>query len=159
MLVNNMRSFAVPQTCEVPKGAYGIWQIPEQNVLIPLYKAPRNAIGQKVIDAENSAAFEPYGCANMIIDHADSISNDGKGIWQIGELHPDSMAFLTLANGKTKSYKCALVAHVSVKGSAYLLDGMAMYPNKATDIVCVCCVGSNSNENYWALFKYKGEMP
>ena len=37
--MNNMGAFAVPQKCEIPTGAYGVWQIPELNVSIPVYES------------------------------------------------------------------------------------------------------------------------
>lgn len=37
----NMSKFAIPQKCTIPEGAYGVWQIPELNVVIPVYESNR----------------------------------------------------------------------------------------------------------------------
>lgn len=100
----NMSAFAIPQKCEIPEGAYGVWQIPELNVIIPLYEG-NNATAQKIIDKENSACIEKFGVGRIIEDHADSKSNKDKGSWELWRVHPDDAAFLVTKNG-TISYTC-----------------------------------------------------
>lgn len=154
----NLAQFAIPMACEVPVGAFAVWQIPELGVSVPLYKG-QGTVAQKQVDAENSASYMPYGCGHIIADHAESVSNNGKGRWEIGRLRPDDMAFLIRPNRSTEAYRCVQVARVDVHRSCYTLDGIGMYPHSVTDIVCACCTDNGPTENYWALFKRQGVMP
>ena len=155
----DLAQFAVPQKCEVPEGAYGVWQIPDLNIMMPVYKTNSSNTVQAVIDKEESACMYPYGCGKIIADHADSKYHKSKGKWQIGKVRPDYVAFFVKADGKTDRYVCNQVARVDVHRHGYTLDGQGIYPHSATDIICICCANSKGTENYWAVFKYKGKMP
>ena len=72
----NLAQFAIPMACEVPVGAFAVWQIPELGVSVPLYKG-QGAVAQKQVDAENSASYMPYGCGHIIADHAEDAEING----------------------------------------------------------------------------------
>lgn len=153
----NLDTCAMPmkQHLSIPEGAAGIWQLPTLGVATPVYRAPPKD-RQKVVDAADSALITEEGCGRLIADHANSKSGT-RGRWRIQDLHPDDSAFLVLPE-KVEHYICAMVCKVDVVGNACLIDGLPMYPHRATDIVCACCAEDTAH-NYWALFKYKGVMP
>lgn len=152
----NMRSFAIPRKCAIPEGAYGMLQIPEHNIMIPLYLG-NNATSQKIVDAENSAAIHRFYAGQVIADHADSASSYAKGIWNVCEFHPDDVAFI-VREKETLQYTCLYVAHVYVNRTSYICNGQSVYP-KQGDIMMVSCANAQGTENYLAYFKYAGKLP
>lgn len=155
----DLTAFAMPRKCEVPEGAYGVWQIPDLNIMMPVYKTGGGASAQKVVDKEEAASMFPYGCGKIIADHADSKYHASSGAWKIGKVRPDYVAFMVRPDGTKERYVCNQVARVDVHRNGYTLDGQGIYPRSATDIICVCCANARGTENYWAVFKYKGKMP
>lgn len=147
--------FVIPRPCEIPKGAYGIWQIPEFDIAMPLYQRNGKSI-QQVIDDEHSALIMPFGAGSIILDHADSEGED-RGYWQIGMVHPDTLACLIRLDGTLK-YQCSSVYRVICNGSGYMHEGKFLQPKLTTDIFCNCCATKDAKENYLAWFKYKGKM-
>lgn len=151
----NLGQFAIPRRAEIPVGSVGVWQIPSIDVSIPLYQAT-NATQQSVVDAEDSAMLRRYGAGRIIVDHADSKAGDGAwGLWRI---NLKDVGFL-IGPDKTLSYECIQLCIVDAQRSCYTFDGAAVYPHRATDILCLSCVGSDSKHNYMAYFKQIGEMP
>jgi len=152
----DMSQFVIPQKCEIPDGACGVWQIPELDISIPLYKGAGLAKTQAIIDQVNSASIRQFGAGRIIEDHAGSEA--GRGHWQIGRITPDTVGFLILP-GKTERYICNRVVRAYRLSSCYTVDGVGVYPRSATDILCVGCATSDASEVYIAAFKFKGIMP
>lgn len=152
----DLAAFAIPRKCTIPEGAYGMLQIPEHNIMIPLYEG-NNATVQKIVDAENSASIHRFAAGKVIADHAESKSEFAKGRWRIGNFHPDDIAFI-VREKETLQYKCIFVAHVYVNRSSYICNGASVYPKQA-DIMMVSCANSTGTENYLAYFKYAGKLP
>jgi len=148
--------FAIPRKCTIPEGAYGMLQIPEHNIMIPLYVG-NNATAQKIVDAENSASFHKFYLGHVIADHAQSKSSYAKGIWDVREFHPDDVAFI-VKEKEVLQYTCLYVAHVYVNRSSYICNGQSVYP-KQGDIMMVSCVNASGTENYLGYFKYTGKIP
>lgn len=148
--------FVIPKKCEIPDGAYGVWQIPDLDIVIPLYKGSGQAKTQKIVDKENSASIRSWGCGRIIEDHA--YSNAGNGKWQIGNVLPDMIGFLVLPD-KTEQYVCNRVLRAKRFNTCFTCDGVGVYPRSATDILCVCCATSDATEVYIAAFKYKCMLP
>lgn len=155
--MGNLSRFVIPRKCTIPDGAYGVWQVPELNIMIPLYQG-NNATAQKLVDNENSACIQQFGVGKIINDHAESVSTNGKGIWRVNEFLPDTQAFLATKN-VTYQYSCKYVCRAYLHTHAYILDGQSIYPRKATDILCCGCATADASEVYIACFKYIGEMP
>lgn len=152
----NMSQFVIPRKCVVPSGAYAIWQIPELNIVIPLYHARNRIEAQKQVDNENSASIYRFGIGKMIADHAQSKAD--KGIWDISQVRPDMLGFMVFKNGEIQQYICNQVCRVVVHSSCCTLDGMSVYPKRATDIMCASCANSKGTEDYLAVFKYVGKI-
>ena len=148
--------FAIPRKCEIPDGAYGVWQIPDLGIVIPLYKGSGQAKTQEIVDKENSASIRSWGCGRIIEDHAYSKAGNGK--WQIGNVLPDMLGFLVLPD-KTEQYVCNRVLRAKRFNTCFTCDGVGVYPRSATDILCVCCATSDATEVYIAAFKYKCILP
>lgn len=148
--------FAVPRKCDIPEGAYGVWQIPELDIAIPLYKGSGKAKIQEIVDKENSASIRPWGCGRIIEDHADSVA--GRGKWRIERVTPDTLGFLVLPD-KTEQYVCNRVLRAKRYNTCFTCDGVGVYPRSATDILCVCCATSDATEVYIAAFKYDCTLP
>lgn len=152
----DMSQFIIPRKCDIPKGAYGVWQIPELDIIIPLYQGSGSKRTQEIVDRENSASIRKFGVGYLIEDHADSKA--GHGSWQIGKVTPDMVGFLVLPN-KTERYVCNRVLRVKRYTSCFTCDGVGVYPRSATDILCACCANTDATEDYIAAFKYKGLTP
>ena len=152
----NMSEFVIPRKCEIPDGAYGVWQIPDLDIVLPLYKGLGQAKTQEIIDKANSASIRSFGAGRIIEDHAES--KTGNGRWQIGKVVPDMAGFLILSD-KTERYVCNRVARAYRHPTCFTVDGVGFYPRSATDILCACCANDNATEVYLAAFKYKGKMP
>lgn len=152
----NLSEFAIPRKCDIPDGAYGVWQIPELDIVIPLYKGGGLAKTQAIVDKENSASIRQFGAGRVIEDHAESKA--GQGRWQIGRVTPDMAGFLILPD-KTEKYICNRVLRAYRHTTCYTCDGVGVYPRSATDILCVCCAKADATEVYIAAFKYKCKMP
>lgn len=152
----NMSEFVIPRKCEIPDGAFGVWQIPELDIVISVYQAKNQTQAQAQIDKENSASIYKFGVGRVIADHAKSKAGTGK--WDVGQFKPDMVGFLITAKG-TSQYVCIQVCRVNVHPTCYTLDGIGVYPKRTTDIMCVSCANTKGTENYLAIFKYKCEMP
>lgn len=152
----DMSQFVIPRTCDIPEGAYGVWQIPELDIVIPLYQGAGSKKTQEIVDKENSASIRKFGVGRVIEDHADSKA--GKGKWRIGNVTPDMVGFLVLPD-RTERYICNRVLRAIRYDTCFTCDGVGVYPRSATDILCVCCAKADATEVYIAAFKYKGKMP
>lgn len=147
--------FTIPFKCDIPVGSCGVWQIPELDIVIPLYKGIGQARTQEIVDKENSASIRQFGAGRIIEDHAESKA--GRGLWQIGRIVPDTVGFLVLPN-RTEQYICNRVARACRYNTCFTVDGVGFFPRSATDILCVCCANDNATEVYIAAFKYKGTI-
>lgn len=76
----NMSEFVIPHKCEIPSDAFGVWQIPDLNIVIPVYQAQNRIQAQTQIDKENSASIYKFGVGRVIADHAESNAGTGKFI-------------------------------------------------------------------------------
>ena len=152
----DLAKFAVPQKCDIPEGAYGMLQIPNRDIIMPLYEGNK-ATAQAIVDAPNSASIHRYYAGQVIADHALSTSEYAKGKWNVLRFRPDDIAFI-VREKETIQYNCLYVAHVFVVSSHYMCDGRALYPKQA-DIMMVSCANSTGTENYLAYFKYAGKLP
>lgn len=152
----DMSQFVIPRKVEIPNGAYGVWQIPELNIVIPVYSAANRTQAQAQVDRENSASIYKHGVGRVIADHAQSKA--GKGIWDVGQFRPDMVGFLVTPK-VTYQYVCIQVCRVNVHPTCYTLDGVGIYPKRSTDIMCASCANAKGTENYLAIFKYKGNLP
>jgi len=152
----NLSEFAIPRKCDIPDGAYGVWQIPELDIVIPLYKGGGLVKTQAIVDKANSASIRQFGAGRVIEDHAESKA--GQGRWQIGRVTPDMTGFLVLPD-KTEKYICNRVLRAYRHTTCYTCDGVGVYPRSVTDILCVCCATGDATEVYIAAFKYAGVMP
>lgn len=153
----NMSAFAIPRKCEIPKGAYGVWQVPDLNIMIPVYSATR-ANAQKIVDDEQSATIRKWGVGRIIEDHLDSVSINQKGIWNVGEFKPDTAGFL-VTEKTTYCYMAKSVCRAIRQNTCFMLDGVPQWPRYTTDIFCVSCTDSTAKEVYLASFKYTGKIP
>ena len=152
----DMSQFVIPRKCDIPEGAYGVWQIPELNIVMSLYKGAGQHKVQEIVDRENSASIRKFGVGQIIEDHVDSKA--GRGIWQIGKVVPDMAGFLILPD-RTEQYVCNRVVRAKRYNTCFTCDGVGVYPRSATDILCVCCATADATEVYIAAFKYKGKLP
>ena len=154
----NMGQFVIPRHCEIPEGAYGVWQIPELEITIPVYIPKHNTYteGLAIVDADNSATYRICGVGHIIEDHANSQA--GRGTWQIGKVHPDTLGFLITAQ-KTEKYVCNRVVRAQRHTNCFTVDGVGFWPRSATDILCMGCATEDAKEVYIAAFKFKGVMP
>jgi hypothetical protein len=153
----SVSQFAIPRKCEIPAGAYGVWQVPDLNVMIPVYSAT-NANAQKIIDDEQSATLRKWGVGRIIEDHLDSISMNHKGIWNVGEFKPDTVGFLVTAK-TTYCYSVKFSCRAIRQNTCFMLDGVPQWPRYSTDIFCVSCTDGTAKEVYLASFKYTGKIP
>ena len=153
----NLSLFAIPRKCEIPKDAYGVWQVPDLNIMIPVYSAT-NANAQKIIDNVQSATIRKWGVGRIIEDHLDSISMNHKGIWNVGEFKPDTAGFL-VTQKTTYCYSVKFVCRAIRQNTCYMLDGVPQWPRRSTDIFCISCTDGTAKEVYLAAFKYTGKIP
>lgn len=152
----NPNRFVIPRKVEIPDGAYGVWQIPELNIVIPVYAAQNRTQAQAQVDRENSASIYKHGVGRVIADHAQSKA--GKGIWDVGQFRPDMVGFLVTPK-VTYQYVCIQVCRVIVHPTCYTLDGVGVYPRRSTDIMCGSCATKDGKQNYLAIFKQTGVIP
>lgn len=152
-----LSSMVFPRPCEIPDKAAGVWQIPDLNVIIPVYNSNYKNI-QQIIDDENSAAMSRWASAYDIGDHCGSLSSNGKGKWRMDEVRPGMIGFFVKKAGTTR-YVCQMSAIADVKPWGYICYNQLITPRSSKDILNSCCVGKDSSRNYIALFKYDGKMP
>lgn len=155
IILFSLYRFFIPINTDIPDESIGVWQIPELEIAMPLYQQ-RNTTAQEVVDREYCALVEPFGIGTLIIDHAGSESiKDGK--WNIGLVHPDTVAFW-VTDEETTSYKCTAVYRATDMGVGYRYEGEYVHPKSATDILCCCCVDGSQDESYLAVFKRAGKI-
>lgn len=145
-------TISVPSAVKIPDGAYGVWQVPSINTSTPLYRESAERSQQMNIDAENSAHFRRYGIGWLICDHAGS--EVGAGIWHVENIRVGDSAFL-ITETETTEYYCYLVEEVDFTPQCFLLDGVAQYPHRETDIICASC-STRPKIEYLAFFKLIG---
>lgn len=152
----DLSAFVIPQSCDIPNGAIGVWQIPELDVSIPVYSKGKKS-EQEIINDENSAAYVHWLNAYQIADHYDSKA--GRGKWRIDMVRPLMLAFLIKPN-ETLRYECYRTCVADVKAyGLYTINGIAVTPYSSRDILCNCCVGSDNKRNFLAIFRHLGKMP
>ena len=149
--------FAIEKKCEIPEGAYGVFQVPEHNIIIPLYKG-NNATGQAIVDREYAADIEYFNGRWIIYDHAESVSINNKGIWDVSEFKPDTVAFLTTPK-ETICYSSKCVCRAVRQNTCFQYDGKVIYPKSATDLMTASCCDSTGKEVYLAIFKECSRIP
>lgn len=152
----SLSQFVVPRKCEIPAGAYGVFQVPEYNIMIPLYQA-NNANAQKIIDDPNSATIRPWGVGRIIEDHLDSISMNGKGVWNVSDFRPDTVAFIVTEKVTfcyASKFLCRAVRHTT----CYTCDNQYLYPRSSTDICTISCVDATAKDVYFAIWRYTGNI-
>lgn len=147
-----MNAFTLPSPCEIPNGAYCVWQIPSLNISVPVYKST----SQKVVDAENSAAMQYGASCYVISDHAGS--KDGNGFWMMQNVRLDDAAFL-IRKDRTERYVCYAVLRVEHRSTRLVINGKTVNAYSSKDIICRSCVDMSGKENYVAMFRYAGIMP
>lgn len=147
-----MNAFTLPTPCEIPSGAYCVWQIPSLNISVPVYKTT----SQKVVDAENSAAMQYGANCYVITDHAGS--KDGKGTWLMENVKLDDAAFM-IRKDRTERYVCYAVMRVEHRSTRLVINGKTVNAYSSKDIICRSCVDMTGKENYVAMFRYVGTMP
>ena len=153
IIIVTLSLFAIPRQCDIPNGAYGVWQIPELDIAIPVYTSGHQA----TVDKELSAYLATYGIGYVLNDHADS-ETMGKGKWCINECKPDTKGFMVKQDGTTYDYTCIWVCRATRLDHAYVLDGDSLYPRRPGDIICASCATADASEVYLALFRLKGEI-
>ena len=145
---------ALPIPVEVPKGAYGVWEVAETGTRTPIYSA--EGTGQKWADMENAAFIRAWGDGRLIGDHADSVV-DG-GVWNVNEHIVGGMAFLVRDGKPTKRYQCTAIYLCDDTGSTYLYNGKSIRAAKG-DIICGSCASDKPHDKvYIAYYKYSGEL-
>lgn len=154
-----LEAFVAPIKCSIPDGAIGVWQIPEHNIVIPVYRPSVNtgAAAQEIIDREHAATIRKWGAGQIIEDHAGSQSTNGRGIWNVGTFTPDTVGFL-VTERRTERYVCNRVLRAVRHTTCYTVDGIGVTTRSAKDILCVSCATTDASEVYIAAFKYKGEV-
>lgn len=150
----SLKGMEMPQPVEIPDGAYGIFQVPDLNVSLPVFFA--YGTGQEIVDAENSGVIRDFGAGRLIGDHAGS--EIGGGVWRVEKMNLDCSAFLITEQG-TERYQCYMMVRCYCTGYAYVLDGQALFPHHATDIICASCANYDGSEVYLAFFKLVGRLP
>ena len=144
---------AMPVDVDVPKDAYGVWEVAETGTRTPVHKAEGS--GQVFVDRENCAAMIKCGEGYLIADHADS-KVDG-GVWNVNEHIVGGMAFLVRDGKPTKRYQCTAIWLCDDNGSTYLYNGKAIRAAKG-DIICGSCATDKPHDKVFiAYYKYKGE--
>lgn len=152
----DLSACVVPQKCDIPQGAVGVWQIPELDIIIPVYAKGRKT-EQQIINDEDSSAYVRWMTAYQIADHYDSKA--GRGKWRIDKVRPLMIAFFVKPN-ETLRYECYRTCVADVKAyGLYTINGIAVTPYSSRDIMCNCCVGSDNKRNFLAVFRYLGRMP
>lgn len=157
LIRTQMYGYEMPIKCTIPDGAYGVWQIPEIDVSVPVYQTSSGQ-AQPIVDRENSAAIYRFYIGREIADHAESVSNNGRGVWRLNEVHVDGAAFL-ITGEKTEYYRCYMIVRANVNRNSYTAGHFSIYPRSQTDIMCAGCATEDATENYIALYRYIGAIP
>ena len=143
-----------PRPSMVPDGAVGLWTIPDLHILVPVYAPSKGKTEQQIVDAENSASYVRWGCAYEIGDHCGALG----GTWRMDRVHPLMVAFFVKPDGVYK-YECYRTCVADVKPYGYRIGSNLVNPYSSKDILCACCVGSDSKRNFLAIFRYLAKMP
>lgn len=149
-------AFVIPQKCTIPKGAYGVWQVPEFDIMIPIYQANSSNV-QKIVDKTYAASIQQFGIGRIIADHGNSLSVNKIGKWDVCEFKPNTVAFLVTAK-TTYSYASKMVCRAKRYAHYFTYDNQQLWPKVSTDICCISCVSADAKEVYFAAFKYTGKM-
>lgn len=144
--------YEIPQTVEIPEGAYGVLQIPCIGTNSPLYEG-RDF--QSIIDDENSALIRRYKRGWYIGDHAGS--EVGGGFWYVEDITVGSAAFIIRDGEPTKAYLCTSVYFLHQNGWDYAYHGTTVNPTR-DGFICVSC-SDYDDWVYLACFEYVEDMP
>ncbi len=143
----------VPWNVPIPDKAIGVWVIPDLGVKVPVYKdthsIQKNA---QIVDAENSALYQPYLQAYIISDHAGSSDT-----WFMEKATLDMDAYFVRPYGTTH-YSCYILLRADYHTWGYTQNGQMVMPRSSKDIVCVSCVDSKGKEVYMAIFREAGKV-
>lgn len=149
-------ALVIPQSCNIPEGSIGVWQIPELDISIPVYIKGKKS-EQAIIDEENSAAYVHWMTAYQVADHY--ASKAGRGTWRIDKVHPLTLGYFVKPDGIYK-YECYRTCVADVKAyGIYTVSGVVVTPYSSKDIMCNCCVSSDNKRNFIAVFRYLNKMP
>lgn len=144
----------VPIGVRIPTNAVGVWSIPDLKVSVPIFKdthdIKRNA---DIVDAENSALYQPYCQAYIISDHAGSSDT-----WFMDKVTLDMDAYFVKPTGATTHYVCYSLQRVDYHTWGYTQNGQMVTPRSSKDIVCVSCVDAKGKEAYMAIFREEGKV-
>jgi hypothetical protein len=154
----DMKDFSVPRPIEIPVGAYGIFQVPSLDIAIPVYETSYKTQTQNVVDCETSASIRKWGSARIIEDHLDSVGMGGKGVWNVSDFKPDTVAFL-VTEKVTYCYKAYLCCRCQETSHSITLNGKPLWPARQTNIVCASCADRKSDDIYYAEFRLTGMIP
>ena len=137
----------------IPDKALGVWQIPDIKVSIPVYSNTMYRYDpQKIVDAENSACYQPYCQAYAIYDHAGS-----NGTWFMNKVTLDMDAYF-VKKDVTIKYVCYELCKADKHSWGYTINGQMVMPKSSKDIMCSSCVDSTGKTVYLALFKEDGRL-
>ena len=147
-------SYEIPMICEIPEGAYGVWQVPCLGTRSPLYTSA--GVGQDVVDAEKSALIRRFGKGYAIHDHAGSELGAGH-FWNVEDMQVGCAGFLCREGRPEICYECTAIFLAQRNGSAYKCRG-AKITLKSSEIMCLSCT-EDDGWVYVAVFEKVGEMP
>ena len=148
----------IPWNVIIPDKALGLWTIPDLEISIPVYSWKTNpANTQAIVDAENSACWAPYCNGGLISDHADSVSNCGKGIWRMERVTLDMLAVYIRPDYKM-AYRCYALYKADYHTWGYTINGSMVVPRSSKEMLCVSCVDHTGKQVYLAAFKESGRV-
>ena len=145
--------YEIPMNCDIPEGAYGVWQVPCIGTRTPLYIS--KGTGQNIIDAEDSALYQRYGKGYAIYDHA--WSEVGNGCWCVEQMEVGCGAFLCREGKPEICYECTAIYLTKQNGTLYKCRGSNITIGK-NEIMCLSCA-EDDGWVYVAVFEKVGEMP
>lgn len=147
----------VPRNISIPDKAVGVWVIPDLGVKVPVYKDTHSIqANAQIVDAENSALYQPYLQAYIISDHAGSSDT-----WFMEKATLDMDAYFvrpSITVPYTTHYSCYAILRADYHPWGYTQNGQMVTPRSSKDIVCVSCVDSKGKEVYMAIFREAGRV-
>lgn len=143
----------IPRNVTIPGNAVGVWVIPDLKVSVPVYKDTHNVKqNTQIIDAENSALYQPYLQAYIISDHAGSSDT-----WFMQKATLDMDAYFVRPYGTTH-YLCYTLLRADYHTWGYTQNGAMVIPRSSKDMFCASCTDNTGKEAYLAVFKEAGKV-
>lgn len=146
--------FDVTASAKIHDRAIGRIQIPSINADFDLVWSAK----EKDAHQHNALLYKVQGC-HHVGNHYGSMSPAG-GQWKLENVKVGDKAYLeyTVANGGTVeryaySYTCYAVMICDVVHMKMYHKGVEVRPYETTDLVCVTCVGRDSDRNYVCFFE------